>query len=127
MPFLNKLVFKVNSLIEEKALKEKILQTSGMSQNTITTKYIADIGNVTPNSITLKTIYVNPLAKKIKPDTKINFIFNVVNITGISTNDEAFNNWIKKVKEFNWVKKIEITDYYQESNIANSFSVKINI
>lgn len=118
---------EINKLLEKKKLKEKILQTSGMSQNTIITKYVVDVGNITPKSIALRTLNVNPLIKKIKPNTEIRFYFNLIEIKGVSFDDLVFNTWVKKLKGLDWVKKIEITDYYQEGTTKNSFAIKIEI
>ncbi|MDO5981438.1 hypothetical protein [Flavivirga spongiicola] len=118
---------EINALKEEKGLKEKILQTTNISNKSFITKYVADIGNSTLPEITLKTIHVIPRLKKIEHDKKIDFHFNIINITGKVTNDDAFNRWIKKMKTLKWVEKLDIVDYSQESKIMNAFNLKIEI
>lgn len=118
---------KINTLTEEKTLKEKILSTSGISQEHLNTKYVADIGNSVPDAITLKTIHINPWLKKVKPKSKIDFDFNTIIISGISSNDMAFNKWVKDIKLLEWIKNIEIKAYFQESSKLNSFEIEITI
>lgn len=120
-------ILRVDKLSEEKALKEKILQTSGANFKNFITKYVVDIGNSVPNDITLKTLNTIPVIRKINPSKKINFDFSIVRVSGETTNDNTFNNWVKRLKTYSWVNKLEIVDYTQESKYVNSFVIKIKI
>ncbi|GGD07626.1 hypothetical protein [Hyunsoonleella pacifica] len=118
---------KLNTLKEEKIVKEKILQSSGISNKSFITKYIADIGNTVPPSLSIKAIHVMPYYKKIKPMEKINFDINTISISGESEDDKMFNQWIKSIESLKWIKKIEIEDYSQETARENKFSITIKI
>ncbi|NMH85969.1 hypothetical protein [Flavivirga algicola] len=118
---------EIDALQEEKTLKEKILQTTNISNKSFITKYVADIGNSTLPEITLKKIQVIPTLKKIEHGKKIAFNFNVIHITGKVTDDEAFNRWIKKIKQLKWIEKLDIVAYTQESKIMNKFILKIEL
>ncbi|MDO5968996.1 PilN domain-containing protein [Flavivirga aquimarina] len=118
---------EVNALKDEKKLKEKILQTSGISNKSFITKYVADIGNSVLSDITLNTIEVIPPQKKIKPREKINFKIGIITIKGEATNDTAFNNWLKKLEDLLWIQKIDIDDYTQQTKKTNAFIIKIKI
>ncbi|TGV01062.1 hypothetical protein [Flavivirga rizhaonensis] len=118
---------EINKLKEEKKLKEKILETTNISNKSFITKYVVDIGNSTLPEITLKKVHVMPKLKKIEHDKKIDFHFNIISITGKVTDDETFNRWIKKIKKLKWIEKLDIVAYSQENKITNEFILKIEI
>ena len=120
-------IVEVNILKEEKELKEKILKTSGISNKSFITKYVADIGNSIPKDITLNAIHVMPSQKKIKPKEKINFNISSIIINGETNNDLAFNDWLKKIEDFLWVNKMDIHKYTQQTKNLNVFTIKIKI
>ncbi|AXT18314.1 hypothetical protein D7030_08360 [Flavobacteriaceae bacterium AU392] len=120
-------IIQINELKEEKILKEKILQTNGVNHKRFITKYISDIGNTIHKNIALKSIDIIPLIKKIRRDEKINFDFDVINISGETSNDKAFNAWVKNLKELLWVERLDIIEYSQETEVMNSFIIKIQI
>ncbi len=120
-------IAEVSQLQEEKNLKEKILQNTGINNNSFLTKYIADIGNSVPDRITLNSIDVIPIQKKIRSKEKINFKANTLDLNGETRDDNAFNNWILKLKVIPWIKKIDIVDYSQENRNTNTFIINIKI
>lgn len=120
-------ILKVNNLREEKQLKEKILQSSGMSSKSFMTRYVAEIGNTVPSDITLNAVNIIPPLKKIKRSKKIDFDVQAISISGESQNDLSFNSWLKALETLDWVKQMDIKDYFQESNLENSFTIRIQI
>ncbi|PKP11182.1 MAG: hypothetical protein CVU08_12775 [Bacteroidetes bacterium HGW-Bacteroidetes-3] len=120
-----KTIIEINTLRDEKILKEKILQTSGVYNKSFIVKYIADIGNFVPGDITLKSIDVVPTLKKIRNDEKINFNFGSIEITGETSNDNSFNSWITDLKTLPWIEKMDIVDYTEEQKAVKSFIIKI--
>ncbi len=118
---------EIAQLEEEKALKEKILLTTNMSNKSFISKYVADIGNSTLPEITLKTIHIIPRRKKIEHDKKIDLDFNHILVQGNVSNDLVFNRWIKNIENLKWVKKLDIIDYSQKSKTWNEFFLKIEI
>ncbi|MEW4923121.1 hypothetical protein [Algibacter sp. 2305UL17-15] len=118
---------KVLALKEEKILKEKILQSSGIGNSSFLTQYVMDIGNSVPSDIILNTIHIVPLFKKIKPAEKIDFEMSIITILGESENDTSFNNWLKVLGNLAWIKKMDIEDYSEETNTENTFKIKIKI
>lgn len=118
---------KINDLKEEKKLKEKILQSSGITNKMFITKYMADIGNSVPSNILLNKIHTMPYLKKIKASEKINLNTSIITITGESENDHSFNNWLKKMDTLSWIQKMNIEDYTEETKKGNTFVIKIKI
>jgi Tfp pilus assembly protein PilN len=120
-------ITEVNSLKEDTAIKEKILQTSGINHKDYITKYVATIGNTVLEDITITSLTINPMIKKIKKEEKIDFDLNIINIEGESTNDKSFNDWIGSLKNIEWIKKIDIIEYSRESNSIDVFAIQIKI
>ncbi|WP_308993689.1 hypothetical protein QLS71_007935 [Mariniflexile litorale] len=120
-------IVKVNTLKDEKILKEKILLSSGISNKSFLTKYIMDIGNSVSQNIVLNAIQVIPPVKKTKALEKINFDISVVKIIGECENNKMFNDWLKKLESLAWIKKLDIEDYSQETKTENTFTIKIKI
>lgn len=118
---------EINLLKDEKALKESILETSGIVHKNFITKYILDIGDSVPYNVKLKTINVIPVSKKIRTSEKLDFDFNTINISGETFDDNDFNNWVKILKALVWVKKLDIVSYMQEDKTMKSFVIKIKI
>jgi hypothetical protein len=117
-------VMKVNELREERLLKEKILEASGVIDANFMSQYFVDIGNITPETITINSIHINPPLKKIKVQEKIDIDIKTIQIVGESNNDSDFNTFIKDLHTISWVKKIDITDYTEDKSI-NSFLIKL--
>ncbi|HEX9600808.1 MAG TPA: hypothetical protein VF985_04910 [Mariniflexile sp.] len=120
-------IIQVEALKEEKALKEKILLSSGIGNKSFLTKYVTDIGNSVPQNIILNTIYIMPPFKKIKTSEKINFDINGITIRGESENDKSFNDWLIKLEALTWIRKMDIEGYSQETKTENTFTIKIKI
>ncbi len=118
---------EINILKDEKALKEKILETSGIVHKNFITQYMLDIGNSVPYHVKLKTLYVIPISKKIRPLEKLDLDFNTIEVSGETFDDNEFNNWVKTLKTLTWVKKLDIVNYLQENKTIKSFVIKIKI
>ncbi|WP_299883435.1 hypothetical protein [uncultured Lacinutrix sp.] len=123
--FSNQKIEQLNNQKEELKLKESILQSSSLFNKSYVTKYYADIGNSTPLEVTLKTIDFLPIDKKIRTNEKVIYSNKTIVINGETNNDNAFNNWIEKLRKIKWVKKIEIIDYKQEKKNNNTFILNI--
>jgi Tfp pilus assembly protein PilN len=115
---------QVNNLRDERLLKEKILESSGVIDPNYSSQYFVDIGNVVPKSITINSIDIAPTIKKIKPNEKVSIDPKIINVTGESSDDDDFNNWIKDLRAISWIKKIDISSYTQVKT-GNAFIIKI--
>ncbi|WP_040254165.1 hypothetical protein [Psychroserpens mesophilus] len=117
-------VMKVNELREERLLKEKILEASGVIDANYMSQFIVDIGNITPETITINMIHINPPLKKIKVQEKINIDIKTIQVIGESNNDGDFNTFIKDLNRVSWIKKVDILDYSEDKSV-NSFLIKV--
>lgn len=118
---------KIDDLKDEKELKERILASSGINNNSFLTRYFMDIGNSIPQNIVLNTIQVIPPINKAKALEKINLDISIIKIIGECENNIIFNNWIKRLKTLKWIKKLDIETYSQETLTENTFTIIIKI
>lgn len=117
----------INKLTEDKKNKEYILTNSGFNKNTIFTSYISGITNSIPPEITLNSLEMQPLEKKVKPDEKVKLNFNTIKISGISNDDTTVDKWIDQLKKMPWIKRLEVTDYKRDKLLNGKFEITIEI
>jgi hypothetical protein len=125
--FSSQKINELNLLKKEQKLKESIIRSSDIFNKNFITKYIADIGNSTPNNIKLSRVDFLPTLKKIKINEKINFTEKTIIVEGQTNNDAVFNEWTLKLQGMDWVKKIDITKYAQTDKSVNMFQLNIKI
>lgn len=123
----NQTLKQINDLKEERGLKEKILLSSSIIDKNYNAKYISDIGESIPLAISLDYIRLKKPVKKIKPNEKVIYNQNTIEVSGYTTSDGVFNNWVKSLKEVNWIKQIEILKYNEDSKSKNSFLISLEI
>jgi Tfp pilus assembly protein PilN len=117
-------LMQLDGLKQEQILKEKVLNASGVIDARFVTNYFVDIGNNVPENVTLLSIDIAPTQKKINLNEKISLKKNNINLTGESTSDQSFNQFIKNLETIEWIKKIDIEDYREEKN-SNQFLIRI--
>jgi len=123
----NQTLVQLNNLKEEQILKEKILISSGVTDRNYITKYFSDIGHSVPNPISLDFINIKKPSKKIRPNEKVKFDLKNIEVGGYTNDDNAFNNWIKTMRQIDWVKQIEILEYNDDSKSKNSFLISVTL
>jgi len=119
-------VAKIKSLQQEKELKERILMTSGINNENFLVKYVSEIGNTVPGDIKLISISVMSPEKKIRAEKKVGLSLNTIDITGETSNDDSFNEWMDKLRGVDWVKAVNI-EYREDQKVNNTFTLKLKI
>ncbi|WP_422103856.1 PilN domain-containing protein [Winogradskyella sp.] len=127
MSLSNQSLVQLNTLKEERVLKEKVLMSSGVIDKNYAVRYFSDIGKSVPSTISLDLIKLKQPTRKIKPDEKISFHLNRIEIGGYTTSDSTFNTWVKDLKRIAWVKDLEITKYREDSKSENEFLIQITL
>jgi len=118
---------QLDALKKEQLLKEKILKNSGVVNTDYLSIYLSDISRLIPKSIVLDKVVIKPIDRKIKPQEKITFNINQIQIYGFTKEDKAFISWIKDLRQLEWIKKIDISDYEDNAKRQNKFSIKLAI
>ncbi|MEO1032270.1 MAG: hypothetical protein AAFX55_12735 [Bacteroidota bacterium] len=123
----NQSLVQLNTLKEERILKEKVLLSSGVIDKNYAVRYFSDIGKSVPSSISLDLIKLKQPTRKIKPNEKISFHLDKIVVGGFTTSDSVFNTWVKSLKQIAWVKELEITKYTEDSKSENEFLIQIRL
>lgn len=118
---------EVTRLTSEVELKRSILETSGINSNTFLVRYLSEIGNSVPQEITLESVQLRPTLKKVKADDKIEFDLVHIIITGKTSKDDVFSNWVKSLESFNSLKRVAIAQYSKSNYDEKSFELRIEI
>jgi hypothetical protein len=122
---ITKATTTVNTLTEEKKNKETIVATSGLFHPKFLTQYFYEIGNSVEKNIQLSGMNITPLVKKIRADKEVQFHKKQIHVTGETTNDADFNNWIASLNKKSWVQKIDNESYTQDRTRKKSFVIHL--
>ena len=109
-----------------KAKEVKLNNISGRS-NTPATRILNSIGQGIPVSIILSKLEYNPLLKKVKPENRILFEDNTINVSGIATDNIAFTEWISNLNRAKWVEKVTIQQFGSTDLQQNEFTIMIQL
>ena len=108
------LITQIETLNSTLAQKKEFISKTGF-KNAGKISYYADrIGMLIPESVRLTRLDLNPLQKKYKEGEEVNFEYNKIRISGVSSNVISFNEMMKLIKDEVWVQSAEILSYNQE-------------
>jgi Tfp pilus assembly protein PilN len=79
--------------------------------NTKFSQYYDEIGKSLPTALLLTQIYYQPLKGIQKENQAIDTEKNSLLIKGVSSDDEAFTNWISRLEKEKWISNVSITEY----------------
>ena len=96
------------------------------SSNSRSSKIISELIKPLPNSILLSELIFHPLEKKIKQEEAIVTQNNIILISGVTSNNEAFTNWVEEIEHFNWLKNVTIVNYGKNEVKETVFTLKLN-
>lgn len=132
---LMKKTSQVNVMQKDKLLQLKL--TTDEKQKTVddilkntTSKssyYIDNIALSLPKTIQLSALDYQPITKRIKKDKPILLKESVIVISGISTDNDFFSNWIKVLENFDWVKSATVVINGTKGKNNTDFSVTIQM
>lgn len=118
----NKLVL----LESDRANKEAILKESGLNNSNFLSFYISEITKNVPVEINLSELEVFSPKEKIKANQRISFHNDTIEIMGETTSNEAFADWIKKIKSYKWIENLEIVDFRKMDRTSN-FLIRLKL
>lgn len=125
--YSNKAYLQIVDLENQKKDKEVIIKDIGLLSNKFLTYYDYELLKSIPNEISLSNINVNPIKSEIKNNNKIELSAGLIEIEGITVDETAFNNWLKKIKEFDWVDKFEIESLKKDKRNNTQFLILIRV
>lgn len=125
--YSNKAFQQIVDLENQKKDKEAIIKDVGLLSNKFLTYYDYELLQSIPNEISLSNVNVNPIKNEVKNNKKIELSAGLIEIEGLTVDEVAFNNWLKRIKEFDWVQKFEIESLKKDKKNNTQFSILIKI
>ncbi len=119
--------FQIKKMEEDLRNKQFIARNSGVLSENFLSFYINEIGVSIPNEIVLSNLKINPIAKKVKTNEKIEIEPNTILLEGNAKRNVSVNKWVKELRKYDWIDKIEILNLNTNSGNKDSFSIKIFI
>lgn len=112
------LIKRLDTLKSELKLKKDFFKDYNLSESSRQSYYADQIALALPETITLTIMDINPLSKKLKENQAPEFVRKTILISGITSNSNILNDWIKKLQQQTWVKQINIINYSQENAVV---------
>ena len=123
--YANKAYQQIVSLEQQKKDKETIINGIGLFSEKFLSFYVYDLSKSVPSEIILNEISVNPINKEIKNREKVEISAKKIEISGTTLSEEAFNFWLKNIKELNWLQKLEIVNLKKDKKNNTYFTISI--
>ncbi len=117
---------KLKLLEEDRKNKEAMLTESGLNDSNFLSYYISEITADIPSEVNLNSLGVFMPTVKVKSGEKIIFANDEIKITGTTSSNEAFAEWIKAVKSFTWINKLEIVDF-RKNGRTSDFEIRLKL
>jgi len=118
---------RIVGLKERVSAKEKRMQTLLSNKNSRSTKFLDEISQRIPQTISLNTIVFQPLSKPIRKTKEIFVDKNEIVIAGETTDTKLFSQWITTLEGLPWVTQVETLHYGYLKKNHSDFQVKISI
>ncbi len=112
------LINRLDTLKTELKLKKDFFKDYNLSESSRQSFFADQIALTLPETITLTVMDISPLKKKLKENQAPEFDRNAILISGITSNSNILNDWIKKLQQQKWVKQINIMNYSQENAVV---------
>ncbi|OFY88371.1 MAG: hypothetical protein A3K10_11900 [Bacteroidetes bacterium RIFCSPLOWO2_12_FULL_31_6] len=109
--------------------KKVFIESMGVTESSNTSYYADRLVTSVPHDIDLTRMVINPLAKKIKKDERIEFNNSTIIIEGECSKSKDLDDWVQNMKkEYYWVKQITVVSYSQNnSQEKGEFQLSINL
>ncbi|WP_179317212.1 hypothetical protein [Winogradskyella undariae] len=115
-------ILKLDEIVSKKQKKvDDLLKSNGSKSSFYSDRIMQSL----PQSILLSEFNYQPLLKRIKADKTIELEQNSISVSGVSSDSDAFSNWIALLEQDYWIDKVEIIDYGTTSSYLSDFSIKI--
>lgn len=117
----------LDRLNQEKTRKEQLVQSSGVNPDEFISFFIDKIGESVPKSISLKEMYVFPLAENLKEKRKVEIRQDAIEIIGFTPNSPVLDDWMEKMNRYEWVKSVELLNYLKTTDSKAEFKLLISL
>ena len=111
------------SVVQKESRLEKALATSSSKVSF----YLDELAQKIPSSITLEEITYQPLAKAINPTKRIEYSKLWIMVSGMTSNNLEFTQWIGQMERLPWTQNVETMEYDFQNASTSFFHLKIRI
>jgi len=109
---------------EKKALVENFYSTSHSNSTFLLNQIVVSV----PREITLGGLKYQPFSKAIEQDNPIEIKKNIIILSGVTSGEYSFSEWIQNMERKEWVNEVEINDYQMDAlNEDISFEIEIGL
>ena len=109
---------------EKKALVENFYATSHSNSTYFLNQIVVSV----PSKITLSKLKYQPFQKAIEQGEPIEIRKNIIMLSGGTSEEYSFSEWIQDMERKEWVKKIEINDYQMKAGDEQiEFEIEITL
>ncbi len=105
--------------------KKGLVNTIAAHSNSTVSWYLDELGISIPSTVLLSKIHYQPILKKVKQDKEILFDARKIIISGTTSVDENFTEWIKNLESKSWVKSCAVLGYGTGKNTKTSFTIHL--
>ncbi len=116
----------LETLKQEKTRKEQLVISSGVNPDQFISFFIDKIGESVPKSISLREMYVFPLAENLKEKRKVEIRQDAIEIIGYTPNSQVLDDWMEKMNRYEWVESVELLNYLESTNSKAEFKLLIS-
>ncbi len=115
-------VQELSRRVTEKQHRVEAILASSSSKSSL---YLDKIATALPLSVLLDNIRYQPVASQLKQGSELKVERNVLIISGLSKDSNAFSRWVETMEKWDWVQHINIRDYDYSGVSTASFAIQI--
>ncbi|MFY0602962.1 MAG: hypothetical protein JXQ93_03365 [Flavobacteriaceae bacterium] len=105
--------------------KKKLVESVTSSANSKVSWYFDRISASVPGTVSLKEMLYQPVIGGVKEDKKIRFDEKTIQISGVSSHDKNFTQWITQLEQNEWIIKVFNINYGLGKKTKASFDFTI--
>lgn len=114
--------------LDEKVQKtEKMVSDVLKSSSSKSSFYVNEIIESLPDHILLAEFNYQPLARKIKEGKSIENQEDTILISGQTSKQILFSDWISQLEAIPWIKSVNILNFEDVGSGASKFAIKLNL
>lgn len=109
---------------EKKALVENFYSTGHSNSTFLLNQIVVSV----PREITLDGLEYQPFSRAIEQDNPIEIKKNIIILSGVTSGEYSFSEWIQSMEKKEWINEVEINDYQMEADDEDiSFEIEISL
>lgn len=122
------IVTQINGIKDEINLKQSIYLSNRNNSEFYYAQLMNELFKATPNNISFKQCYLNPITSKIDKQSEIEFNTNVILIEGYALKTNEIYSFIENLKELKWAYSVELDDLqFDKFKKQSNFKISIQI